>query len=238
MRYNLALASQNEVTLKQLCSELSVHSTSPFRSVFSERVQSAHRLFFSHFWYESSLSFDELEKKLSSLADISWFLSDRTRNSTSGVEFPRLIRTLEQNFIKCNLSALLNASFMEPGSLYIFDDYVETSGSSSGMVTGREYFFNSENPIILEMKRLRAIPQVFSETYMVVLDMAFRDTPPENSLSLYQQIAANVEALGTWYSIFSSQPAFNEARGQFPRYQKDWSLEADEKDRVFYISKP
>ena len=238
MKYNLALASKEEVTLKQLCSELSVHSTSPFRSVFSERVQSAHRLFFSHFWYESSLSFDELEKKLNSLTDISWFLSDRTRNATSGVEFPQLIRTLEQTFIKCNLLALLNASFMDPGSLFVFDDYVSDSGSSSGIVTGREYFFNSKNPVILEMKRLRAIPQEFAEVYLEVLNMAFRDIPPDNALPLYQQIAANVEALGTWYLIYSSQPSFNEGRGILYRYQNDWSLKADEKDRVFYVSKP
>ena len=229
MKYNLAVASKNKDKLKQSLSKLALEE---------KDILVSPAIFFSHFWYESNLSFDELEKELGSLKDVSSFISNKTRNSASKADFPQLIRTLEQKLIQCKLSALLNASFMEPGSLFVFDDYVEMSESSSGIVTGREYFFNSKNPLILEMKRLHAIPQVFSEAYMVILDMAFRDIPPENSLPLYQQIAANIEALGTWYSILSAQPSFMDSRGALSRYLSDWSLKSDEKERVLYVSKP
>lgn len=230
MKYNVALAGRDKDILKKSCL---VFEDTPLPLV----VCHSSTLFFSHFWLESNLPFDDIEKSLKK-TDVSWFLADNSRQSTSQEGFPKAIKHLEQKIISCRVSALLNASFQEPGSLYVFDDYVNDSGSSSGKVTGREYFFDSENPVIAQMKSLQAIRPENTEIYLVILEMAFRDTPSDKSLTLWKWIASDIEALGNWYSVSSVLPAFLDSRGKILQYQKDWSPRANEKDRVFYLSKP
>ena len=221
MKYNIAIEGTK---LPDVLDKLNAQAT----------IQKSQDGQWAHFWYESNLPFEKIVSLLRNSGISSWFLSDGTKKATSNQNFPGLVRIMELETInRCSALLLSNFSFMEPGFLFTFDDYVKNSASSSGILSGNEYYFNSDNPIILEMTRLGAIRKENKDIFLVDVKMAFRGT--SDPQSLFQQIMSDIETQGNWYSFFSHSVV--QKRGEIAKYKSNWISKSDMRGTVFYTSK-
>ena len=224
-KYNVAVASSDRKVISSFLTDVGVVAK-------VQQIRGPDKMSFTHFWLESSLSFSALEARLRS-SKSSWFLANDNQKSTSSATFPQLIRTLEQITLTCDISAVFATSFQEAGSLSVFDDYVQNFGCRKGIASGREFYFNSANPVIQEMHNRGALELREDEAFITYLTFSFSETPDENVRLLAEQVAADVEANAAWYTIETFPAPINKRRGRMLS-ATEWIPQANERDRIFY----